>query len=210
MEHFFTSAGVAVAALFPVVDPIGVVPWFLGVTRDLSSDERRSEAAKAALISVAMLTLFLFFGHFVLDFFEVSLAAVEFVGGLVIGWVGWEMLTQPLKTAYEKEVASENGREIFFSPLAFPLLAGPGALAITLGLSNRHDNWLDYPGFVVGIVVVLALAYLILTRADWLLRRLGPHGIDVFNRIMGLIVLAIAAELVFHGISDHFGLTVVE
>lgn len=120
------------------------------------------------------------------------------------------MLTQPLRAAYEEESVSDEGREIFFSPLAFPLLAGPGALAITLGLSNRHDNWADYLGFVVGIVVVLALAYLILSRADWLLRRLGPRGIDVFNRIMGLIVLAIAAELVFHGISDHFGLTLVE
>lgn len=210
MEHFFTSAGIAVAALFPVVDPIGVVPWFLQVTGKLSSDDRRSEVWKAAVISVAILVLFLFFGRFVLDFFDVSLAAVEFVGGLVIGWVGWEMLTQPLKVAYEENEVPDDGREIFFSPLAFPLLAGPGALAITLGLSNRHDNWADYPGFVAGIVVVLALAYLILSRADWLLHRLGPRGIDVFNRIMGLIVLAIAAELVFHGISDHFGLTLVE
>ena len=176
MDEFFTSAGVALAALFPIIDPIGNVPWLLRTTRGLSVDERRSMVLRGVVISVAMLTVFLLFGHFVLDFFSVSLAAVEFVGGLVIGWVGWGMLTQPIETpsgAAAEPDAGEEVEDIAFIPLAFPLLAGPGALAITLGLSNRHDTTLDYVGFVGGIA---RLVYLILSRAEIVLRWIGPPG----------------------------------
>lgn len=207
MDHFLTSAGLAVAALFPVVDPIGIIPVFHNLTRHMTVAERRRQALMGAVAAVAILVVFLFFGRFVLDFFGISLAAIEFVGGLVIAAVGWEMLTQ---SAQEELDAAERDEDVYFTPIAFPLLAGPGALAITLGLTNRHDNWLDYPGFVLGIVAVAALSYLILRHADRVLERVGPKGIDVLNRILGLIVLAIAAELVFHGISDHFGLVNAE
>lgn len=206
MEHFFVSAGVAVAALFPIVDPIGLVPTFLALTRNMDEQGRRSVLLKALAAAVAMLVVFLFFGRFVLDFFEVSLAAVEFVGGLIIGYVGWQMVTEP--ESLEPEPHEEEGLHI--SPLAFPLLAGPGALAVTLGLSNRHDSWLDYPGFVFGIMVVCGLAYVILSHGQRVLGFLGPRGIDVLNRILGLFVLAIAVELIFNGIADHFGLEIVE
>ncbi len=156
-----------------------------------------------------MLILFMLGGSFVLDFFGVSLAAVEFVGGLVIGWVGWQMLMDTPSRDLDETPAPAD-RDISFSPLAFPLLAGPGALAIALGLSNRHDSAADYIGFSLGIVVVLAISLAILIRAGELIARIGPRGINVINGIFGLIVLAIAAELVFHGISDHFGLTIVE
>lgn len=207
MEHFFTSAAIAIAALFPIVDPIGLVPVFHNLTRHLTVAERRRQALLGVISAVAILVAFLFFGRFVLDFFGISLAAIEFVGGLVIAVVGWEMLTQPIADEIDED---EREDEVFFAPIAFPMLAGPGALAVTLGLSNRHDNWLDYPGFVLGIIVVAAIAYVILRNADWVLERMGPKAIDVTNRILGLIVLAIAAELVFNGIADHFGLTVTD
>lgn len=218
MEHVAVSAGVAVAALFPIMDPIGVVPWFVASTRRWTGEERRAAAAKAAVWSVVIMVVFLFFGRFVLDFFEISLAAIEFVGGLVIAYVGWEMLIgdagkEPEPGSVEAAAGTEpaaDREEIYFSPLAFPLLAGPGALAVTVGLSNRHDNSLDYVGFVLGILAATFLCYLIVAYADRVLERLGPKGVDVLNRIFGLLVLAIAAELVFHGISDHFGLQTFE
>ncbi len=210
MEEVLTATGVAIAALFPVVDPIGNTPWFLAATRDATRDERRSQAVRGVLIAIAMMVVFLVAGSLILDFFGVSLAAVEFVGGLVIGWVGWEMLSaRPVRDA-EAEQPAEGDLDIALTPLAFPLLAGPGALAIVLGLSNRHDSASDYIGFALGIFVVLGLTLLILTHAGELVAKLGPRWIDVINGVMGLIVLAIAAELVFHGISDHFGLAIVD
>lgn len=208
-EHLLTSLVVAVAALFPVVDPIGIVPVFHNLTRGMSESERRRQALKGCLAACAILVVFLFFGRFVLDFFGISLAAIEFVGGIVIGVVGWEMLTSDASKELDEEESSGD-EDVFFAPIAFPLLAGPGALAIILGLNNRHDHVLDYPGFVLGILVIAVVSYAILIHSDRVIKRLGPKGIDVINRILGLIVLAIAAELVFHGISDHFGLTLVE
>ena len=210
MEELLKDAGVAVAALFPVIDPIGNTPWFVAATRDLSSRERRSQALWGVLIAIVMLIGFLVAGNLILDFFGVSLAAVEFVGGLVIGWVGWEMLRSAQLSKTGAEDVAPGEVDIAVSPLAFPLLAGPGALAVALGLSNRHDAAVDYAGFALGIVIVLAIAFVILTRAGNIVSRLGPRWIDVINGVMGLIVLAIAAELVFHGISDHFGLAIVD
>jgi multiple antibiotic resistance protein len=204
LEHLFVSIGVAFAALFPIVDPIGAVPAFLGLTQKMDRDERRAQALKAVVAALAIMTVFLAIGHFILDYFEISLAAVEVVGGLVLGYMGWQMLTQPIEPPDPEEHGSDT--DIYFSPMAFPLLAGPGALAVVLAFSNRADNWLDFPGFLIGIVLILAVTYLILVHADRVLGLLGPKGVDVMNRVMGLIVLLIAAELVFNGVADEFGL----
>jgi multiple antibiotic resistance protein len=208
MEHVFVSVGVSVAALFPIVDPVGNIASFLALTQTRDPSWRRRQAAKAAVTAAVMLATFLVVGHSVLNFFGVSLAAVEVVGGLIIGYTGWQMAMHPHRLD-----ASEDPREVgevFFHPLAFPLLAGPGALAVVLGLSNRHDSWLDFPGFVIGIGVVCVLAFGAMALATPIANRLGRHGIEVITRIMGLIVLAIAAELVFHGVADHFLLETAE
>jgi multiple antibiotic resistance protein len=204
VEHLFLSAGVAVAALFPVVDPIGNVPAFIGLTRTMSEDARSLEIRRAVIAAFAILAAFLAIGHFALEYFGISLAAVEVVGGLVLGFTGWQMLVQGLEGL---DPASGGGSgDVYFTPMAFPLLAGPGALAAVLAISNRADSWLDFPGFLVGISLVLAVTFAILASADRVMDLLGPKGVEVLNRIMGLIVLLIAAELVFHGVADEFGL----
>jgi multiple antibiotic resistance protein len=203
-EHLVLSIGVAAGALFPIVDPIGNVPTFLSLTRTLDQGERRRQALRAVAASLVILAGALAIGNFVLEYFHISLAAVEVVGGLVLGQAGWLMLSGPTDEPDHGELHADG--EIFFTPMAFPLLAGPGALATVLAFSNRADNWLDFPGFLIGIGVVLAATYLILSNADRVLDKLGPRSVEVINRMMGLIVLLIAAELVFHGIADEFGL----
>jgi multiple antibiotic resistance protein len=197
--------GVAFAALFPIIDPIGNVPTFLALTGRMDGGRRRSEALKSVAAALAILVVFLAIGNFVLEYFGISLAAVEVVGGLVFGYMGWQMLFQTSGLPGVEQ--HDSGSDIYFTPMAFPLLAGPGALAAVLALSNRADSWLDFPGFLIGIVLVLAVAYLLFTNADRVLGLLGPKGIDIMNRLMGLIVLLIAAEFVFHGVADEFGLT---
>jgi multiple antibiotic resistance protein len=206
MEHVLTSAIVSFAALFPIVDPIGNVPAFLVLTGGCTSAESRSQAWKAALAAAVMLVVFLVSGHAVLQLFDVSLAAVEFVGGLIIGYTGWQMAVGDP----DEPEPSDAGREVWFHPIAFPLLAGPGALAAVLGLSNRNDSLLDFPGFLIGIVGVCAVGAAAIVAARPIARRLGTSGVEVLRRIMGLVVLAIAAEMVFHGIEDHFGLVAVD
>ncbi len=198
----------ALAALFPIVNPVGKVPAFLSLTEGLDPRERRAEALKAAASAAAVLVAFLLIGRLVLDLFDISLAAIEFIGGLIVGYLGWMMLTQPQSLSMTEE--GEEAGDVYFTPLAFPLLAGPGALGVVLGLENRADSPFDFPGYVIGILVIAAAIYLTLGHAGRFAKLLGPSGLDVLSRILGVVVLAIAAELVFHGIADHFELATVE
>ncbi|HKJ55040.1 MAG TPA: MarC family protein [Nitriliruptoraceae bacterium] len=206
MEHVVTSAVVAFGALLPIVDPIGNVPAFLGLAAGLDDGQRRRQAALATLFAAVLLVVFFSLGSYLLTLFHVSLAAVEAVGGLVIGYSGWRMLTEDVTVDATRQPLGDD--DIAFYPMAFPLLAGPGALALSLGLTNRHDSPLDYVGWAVGIVAICLVCYVALRLAVPLSRRLGPRGIMVVSRLMGLLVLAIGAEMVFNGIADEFNLTV--
>ena len=205
MEHVATSALVAFAALFPVVDPIGNVPAFMALTGGMRR-ERQQQARIATLIAAALLVTFFTLGHYLLSVFHVSLAAVETVGGLVIGFSGWQMVTaHPMARRHE---ARPGDDDVAFYPMAFPLLAGPGALALALGLTNRHDSYLDFVGWAIGIASICFVSYVFLRLAAPVAQRLGPKGIEVTSRMMGLIVLAIGAELVFNGVALEFGIDV--
>lgn len=208
VEHVVSTVIVTFAVLFPIVDPIGVLPPFVALTEHMEVRQRHREAALAALVAAAMLVVYLLMGHYVLSLFGVSLAAVEVVGGLIIGYTGWQMaVTRPIGIADHPPADVED---VYFYPLAFPLLAGPGALAVLLAMTNRYDSWLDFVGAVIGLVGVCIGAFLAMRSADPISNTIGPKGIEVVTRIMGLIALLIAAELIFHGIADHFGITLID
>ncbi len=208
MEHIATTAVVSFAVLFPVVNPIAKVPQFMGLTEDMRADERHGQAARAAGAAAALLVVYLLAGHWVLTLFGVSLAAVEFVGGLIVGWTGWEMAVADPVTVIAHEPGDTS--DVSFYPLAFPLIAGPGSLAIMLATSNRFDSNLDFGGALIGIGAVCLVTFLAMRAAEPISDAIGHKGIEVVTRIMGLLVLAIAAELIFHGIADHFGLEIID
>jgi len=208
MDHIVTSAVVSFAALFTIVNPIGGVAPFLSLTTHMEPAHRRQAAAKAALIAAAMLVAYFLIGHRVLSLFSVSLAAIEVVGGLIVGYTGWHMtVARPIEIP-DHPTSEES--DIYFYPMAFPLLAGPGAFAVSLGITNRLDSALDFIGWAIGIVAVCIIAWISMRSAGPISKFLGANGIEVLTRIMGLVVLAIAAELVFHGIADHFGLVAID
>jgi multiple antibiotic resistance protein len=196
-EDMATAAGVTFGALFAIVDPLGNVPIFHALTSRMTEEQRRGEARKAALATFALLVAFLFVGRFVLDFFGITLAALEIAGGLVVGYAGWEMVTKGLVEPDE----DDHPASVWMSPLTMPLLAGPGALGVTLGLATRHETAHHYVGTVIGIGAVALSALVLMLHGGRPLRRLGHGGMDGLVRIFGLIVLAIAVELIAHGVT---------
>ncbi len=185
-------------ALFPVVNPIAVVPVFLAMTANRPVAERMKVALKSSVYVFVILVVFLFAGEPLLHHFGISLEALQIAGGLVVGIAGLRMVLEPVKVTGE-----DAEGDVSFSPLAMPLLAGPGALGVLMGLEARRTSDIPSPGFVVGIVLIAIAVYACLVLGGQLVRFIGDAGIDALRRIFGLLVMAIGVEMIVHGINEH-------
>ena len=135
-SHFFLSIFIA---LIVIIDPPGVVGIFLGITEGNSLKQQRKQAMKAAIFTFSILMVFFFGGTFILDFFGISLSAIRIGGGLIIAGIGFQMMRpQPeLKHSGHERDESTQMPDVSFTPMAIPLLAGPGALAVVIGASGH-------------------------------------------------------------------------
>src|ERR1700694_1590824 len=192
-------------ALFPIVNPLGGIPVFFTLTADFTPEERRHTALKTALYVIAILVTFMLFGRFVLNFFGISLPVLKIAGGLIVANTAWGMVTSTSRmTVAETEEATDK-EDISLTPLAMPLLSGPGAIGVVMALAAHVDNWLGYLGMVIGIAAVALAVFLFLCMGGPLVRRLGPGAVGAINRIFGFLILAIAVQLVWDGVADFKG-----
>lgn len=199
-------------ALFPIVDPIGNVPTFLVLTAENSLKERHRFASKIAQYTVLVLSLFLLIGGGILRFFGISLEVVRIAGGIVVFHTAWQMMSaRPKLTARENQAAASKSaqhEDISFMPMTVPLLAGPSALAVTLGLSAQAGRTLSIPTLLNFIAVLLAifsiglLIYLCLRASSWFLIWLGETGIKASSRILGFFIMAVGVQLILNGLAD--------
>jgi multiple antibiotic resistance protein len=204
MRTVALAAGESFAALFPVVDPIGNASTFAALTAHRSNRERRSEARRSVIAMVAILLIFLVTGEPLLRFFGISLEGLQIAAGIVIAAYGFRMV---MWIGFPPSVQGDQDGSIAFTPMAMPLLAGPGAMGIVMGLEARDSGSLVIPGFVVGIVVLATLTYVCFRLGDRVTRLLGKGGLEAVVRTMGLLVLAIGVELIVHGIVEHGAVT---
>jgi len=188
-------------ALFPVVSPIAVLPVFLALTARHPASERMKIAFKSALIVFAILVVFLFAGEPLLHHFGISLEGLQITGGIIVGITGLQMVLQDVPEP--EDVETERSGDISFSPLAMPLLAGPGALGVLMGLEARRTSEVPRWGFVLGIALVALTVYVCFALGGQLVRWIGNAGVDALNRVFGLLVMAVGVEMVVHGIATH-------
>lgn len=195
----------AFSAVFSVADPIGLVPIFLAMTSTYSAARRRRAALLASLAMFVTLTLFAAAGKAILHFFGLSIGAFRIAGGSLLFLMAVDMLKAERsrqRTTPEELADSEAASEIAIFPLAFPMLAGPGAIANAMMQSAGAENaWQQIPVYV-GIFsasVATALVLLISTTAE---RTLGPRVLKLLERVMGLLLAAIAVQFVIDGIGD--------
>ncbi|MBE9076505.1 MarC family protein [Romeria aff. gracilis LEGE 07310] len=212
MKPFVDFVLASIAALFPVIDPIGSVPIFLVLTAGVPPALRRRYAWKIALNVILLLVLSLLIGGSVLRFFGVSLEVVRIAGGIVVFHAAWHtMNSEPKLSNLENEAAVHRAgehKDITFMPMTLPLLAGPGSIAVTLGLAAQAGR-----GFSVATVrnlgaVALAIGliglviFLALRSSTLLLKWLGAGGIQALSRLLGLFVMAIGVQLILNGLAD--------
>jgi len=201
------SLAATIGALLPIVNPLSAAPVFVGVTHGYSAKRRNRQAWKASVYMAAILLVALFAGALILKFFGISTPILQVAGGLIITRVGFGMIepsSEQRVTPEEKEEAEEND-EVALTPLAMPMLAGPGALATTIALATESTQVAQYLGVSLGICVVSALSWITLRSASGLHKLVGNTGMNVVTRLMGLVLICVGIRFVLVGLLE--GLT---
>jgi multiple antibiotic resistance protein len=192
-------------SLIVVVDPLGALPVFLSLTAAMTEPQRRKIARDATGAMFLILLISAVGGRIILELFGIHLASIKAAGGILFLLMGIEMLnarpSRSRQTPEEEEEAHQKPN-IAIVPLALPYLAGPGAIGSVILLADRGPTWPNLP-VVIGMLGVVAFAaWLTLRLADPIGKRLGVSGRQILERIMGLILVAIAVEFLVGGVRD--------
>src|SRR5215467_7627207 len=148
------SAAATFLALFPIVDPFGGIPIFFTMTSSWTAKDRHRTAFKTGMWVFVILVTFLFFGRFVLYFFGISLPVLRIAGGLIVANTAWGMVTSTARITPAESHEAQEKEDISLTPLAMPLLSGPGAIGVVMALAAHVDNAAGYFGMIIGIGVV--------------------------------------------------------
>jgi multiple antibiotic resistance protein len=191
----------AFITLFVVLDPIGLGPIFLGVTRGMSPPERRRTGRDASVIAFGVLAGAALFGDWLLRALGIGLEAFRIAGGLLLFVIAFEMVFE-MRGERKAGDASPQGRaSVAAFPLAIPLMAGPGALTACVLLAGRAEgNWLELGLLIAIIAIMLAICFVVFLSAGALQRLLGPRGEIIAGRILGVLLAAMAVQFVADGV----------
>jgi multiple antibiotic resistance protein len=181
----------AFVTLFVIMDPVGTVPLFLTLTGGYTPERARRAARQAVLVSFLVITVFAFFGQRILAYLHVSLPALQCAGGLLLLLVALELLT-----GRGDDPRPEGDTNIALVPLGTPLLAGPGAIVATMVFSRRVSDVADFSAVALAVIAVHLCIWVAMAFSVPILRLLRESGILLVTRIAGLLLSAIAVQLV--------------
>jgi multiple antibiotic resistance protein len=190
-----------VVTMFVIMDPIGNVPIFLSVTRGLGTRERNRAALFAVITAALVVLLFAAAGQQLLGYLNVSVPALQGAGGLLLILVALELLTGGTETPSQPEPGDHVA--VAMVPLGTPLLAGPGAIVATIVFVNRADGGAADLGLIAaGVLTVLVIVLLAMRFSGLLIRLFGRSGILLLSRIAGLLLAAIAVQMLAEAIIE--------
>lgn len=196
----FSLVVTTLAALLPMTNPIGGLAVFAGLTADDEAADRNKQAYRTAIYVFAILAVFALIGSPLLKALGLSIPALQIAGGLVVGWSGFRMLN-PQPALSDSEASHAQAKmDVSFSPMALPMIAGPGAIGVVIALAARHHEVMELAGVVAGIAIVAALFAVLLRYGTPLIEKMGPSGIGALTRIMGFLILAIGVALLIEGV----------
>ena len=201
MEDLLPFALLCFTSFFTLTNPLGTMPVFLTMTNGMNDHERKAIVRRAMIVSFITLMVFTFSGQFLFKFFGISSNGFRIAGGFIIFKIGFDMLQARYSNAKLKEEEVKTyADDISITPLAIPMLCGPGAIANAIMLMDDAST-LSLKGTLIGIIaLVYFITFLILQASTRLVRILGETGNNVMMRLMGLILMVIAVECFVSGL----------
>jgi multiple antibiotic resistance protein len=195
---------VTLTSVLFIVDPIAVVPTYLVITQGHSSEQRAVTARRACIAAALILIAFALFGTLIFQIFGITIEAFRIAGGLILWVVAMEMLHGERKTQESREEISEGRvkEDVAVTPLAMPMLAGPGAISTIIVLAGQARTVPQKVMVHMSIIVTMLVSLLVLRVGERVVLRMGQTGIRVMTRIMGLLLAAIAVQFVITGVHD--------
>lgn len=201
MNDVFSYALLALTSFFTLINPLGSMPIFMSMTSQLTHEERNKTAKKASIVALFTIIAFAFTGQFLFKFFGISVDSLRVVGGVIFFIMGMDMLQARIGRDKIKETEVKSYiTDISITPLAIPMICGPGAITNAIVLMEDADTFTKQIILIVSVIIIMYITYLILYSSSKLIKMLGETGINVMMRIMGLIVMVIAVEFFFSGL----------
>jgi multiple antibiotic resistance protein len=201
MQLDFLAFWAIVLNLFLIIDPIGCLPVFIAITKDNTREQRRKMIMRATIIAFLVLLLFALIGKPLMDYFGISIPAMRIAGGVLLFIIGMEMLFGRISRteSSDRELKeAEEKQDVSITPLAIPLLAGPGA--ITAVILHSGTSSIGPWAVILALLFVLGVGWLLLSLSEHITKRLGTIGITVTGRVMGLLLIFVSAQLVIDGL----------
>jgi multiple antibiotic resistance protein len=208
LREFVEITLIALAALLPIVDPLGGAPIYLAMITELSPPERVRTARLVAINSFVLLAASILIGAYVLDFFGVSIPAVQVGGGFIVCAIAWSLLSSPNSPAVSDRTStagSDGLSQRAFYPLTMPLTVGPGSISVAVTLGANPPRGLrplltTALAHVLGVLITALSVYFCYRYADRILRRLGKTGTNALIRLTAFILFCIGVQIMWNGL----------
>lgn len=200
------------AALFSVINPLGTVPIFVGLTNDDTPPERSKTSFLTAVNIFVILFISFFTGKYLLQFFGISIHSLRIAGGLIIATSGFALLTGSFSKhkGMDKQRVKDDAYKrdgVALTPLAIPMLAGPGSISLLIGMYDQYQLPSEKILTVIAILLVCLATFLVLRCSHFIVNFLGASGINAVSRIIGFIVIAIGIEYISSSVTVILGTT---
>ena len=202
VNEFLTALGVSVAAMFPIINPVGHAPMFYAMTLSDTPVFRRRMALKSSLYTFLILLVSLLLGNTILRFFGITIDDLRIAGGLLVARTAWNMLGNSSRVTQAEHEAAVDKEDISLTPMATPILGGPGAMSLAIGLLGYGATPTAIAGYVAGFLAIGLMTWICLRYAEDLVRLISVNGVGALNRILGLLILAIGVALVSQGVKS--------
>jgi len=205
MNESVDFALMAFTSLFSMLNPVGLIPVFISLTSGLSQKEARKVALKATTTAFLILVTFALLGKFIFDFFHISVNGLKIVGGVIFFITGYDMLQAHISRIKESsdEGLNQNleyANDIAITPIAIPMLCGPGAITLSIVLMSEAGTVSNKIILISMLILILLIDFISFISGRKIMSFIGDNGNKVMMRIMGLIIMVISVELFFSGL----------
>lgn len=202
MENLWLFSIAVFTGFFAINSPIGNIPIFLSLTRQADRSTKKQISKKATFTAFVIVTGFIILGKYIFDLFGLTIPAFKITGGILIFFVGFEMI-RAQESSIDNQTEINFNEGISISPLAIPILAGPGTIVTAMNFTT-NANYVDLAIIIVMLALIMWLNHLAFISSDYLVRYIGKNKIVVIEKIMGLIIAIIGTNMLIQGIKLAF------